>query len=901
MTPSTQRPIPLQVRPDLVIKRIDYLGVGYWVVKDPAGLKYYRLQQEQYEVLQLLDGQRSLEQIRDRMLQIMPTVRLQLSDIQHLITDLHEKAVVYSNREGQGASLIKKHREERKKKFFNTLKSLLYLRLPGWDPERTLTMIYPFFKWLYKPIGITLFCLIVLTSWLLLGIQFDEFRRQLPAFQSFFGWPNLMYLWVVLGAAKIIHEFCHGLSCKHFGGECHEMGVMLLVFSPCLYCDVSDSWMLRNKWARIMIGAAGMYIEVLLSAFAIFVWYFSEQGLLHNLALNMFFVTAITTVIFNANPLMRFDGYYMMSDFLEIPNLRPKADRLLRESFAWYCLGIESKPDPFMPETGRVWFVLFAICAGIYRWFIVIAITVFLYTVLKPYGLQSVGATLAVVSVATIMWSMISNLYKMISAPRIEPMSKPKIFITLSVFSGLVLAAVLFPLPLHVEATLIIEPDDVRHVYVQTPGELVEFNYRPGETVQKGELIARLSSPELEAEIRSLLLKIESEEIQKAVNISIRQFEAAGVNTERVTALIESLSKTYARYQALQIRAPEFGIVVAPARKAEPDHREAKTQLSAWNGVPLDARNKGAILEGRTHLLSVAPLKAKHVFVSTQGTLLEFNFKPGQIIEKGTLIARLEHPSLQSDLERLRLLSQSDTLDDQERMEMLESIKRTEAQLATLEIRAPVTGKVVAPAKSESPTLPDPGIASFEPGVAKYLGTPIADPNSADGDQSWKGVPLDEKNVGLVLDANVHLLTIVTSEKLDFQATMLIDQGDRNDIQDDEALKKRLEDKAQTFELKFDHLPANTYEATISEVSKGDLEYVPELLSNKLGGELPTVTDSQGRERLLSPVYQATLAVTEDTEFLRTGMRGRARFLVEERTAWQWAWRYICDTFRFRL
>ena len=103
MTPSTQRPIPLGIRPDLVIKRIDYLGVGYWVVKDPAGLKYFRLQQEQYEVLKLLDGVRSLELIREEMLKIMPTVRLQLSDIQHLITDLHEKGLVYSNREGQGA------------------------------------------------------------------------------------------------------------------------------------------------------------------------------------------------------------------------------------------------------------------------------------------------------------------------------------------------------------------------------------------------------------------------------------------------------------------------------------------------------------------------------------------------------------------------------------------------------------------------------------------------------------------------------------------------------------------------------------------------------------------------------------------------------------------------------
>ena len=107
LTPSNRRPIPLQVRPDLRIERIEYQGVAYWVVKEPVGLKYYRLQAEQYEVLQLLDGQRSLEELRDDLLRIMPTVRLQLSDIQHLITDLHEKGLVHSNRAGQGAALLK--------------------------------------------------------------------------------------------------------------------------------------------------------------------------------------------------------------------------------------------------------------------------------------------------------------------------------------------------------------------------------------------------------------------------------------------------------------------------------------------------------------------------------------------------------------------------------------------------------------------------------------------------------------------------------------------------------------------------------------------------------------------------------------------------------------------------
>ena len=464
MVASNQRPIPLRKRADLVVAEIDYLGVGYQVIKDPVGLKYHRLQQEQYTILQLLDGERSLEQVRDMLKVTYPTLQVSLSDIQQLITDLYKKALLTSDRPGQGAAVVRERRKEKTQKLKQTLMSLLYLRLPGWDPERTLRWMYPLLTWMFwKPV-VYIIVLFVISAWLMLGAQFDEFQSRLPEFQSFFGWPNLIYLWVTLGLAKIIHEFGHGLSCHHFGGECHEMGVMLLVFSPCLYCDVTDSWMMKNKWHRIIIGAAGMYIEVILSAIAIYVWWFTKPGMLHYLALNTFFVTTITTVIFNANPLMRFDGYYMMSDFLEIPNLRAKSDKMLREAFSWYCLGIESRPDPFMPETGKVWFVTYAIAAWCYRWVILVSISMFLYTVLKPYDLQSLGITLCVFSMAGIFLGMFRNIYQIIATPRMEPMSKPKIIISLTVFVAACWFVGTLPVPWHHQAPFLVEPVGVVHV-----------------------------------------------------------------------------------------------------------------------------------------------------------------------------------------------------------------------------------------------------------------------------------------------------------------------------------------------------------------------------------------------------------------------------------------------------
>lgn len=749
--PSNQRPIPLRGRDDLVVEVIDYQGVGYRVIKDPVALKYHRLQHEQFYVLKLLDTKRSLEDIRDELHKEFPTLRLTLGDVQNLITDLHKKGLVYSERRGQGPALLKKKREEKKKKLMGLFKNLLYLRLPGWDPEKTLQWMYPLMSWMWRPWVVTAMMLFVASSWLILLVNFETFHSKLPEFQQFFGWPNLMYLWATMGIAKIIHEFGHGLSCKHYGGECHEMGVMLLVFSPCLYCDVSDSWMLKNKWQRIIIAAAGMYIEVILSAIAIYVWWNTQPGLLHHLALNIFFVTTVTTVIFNANPLMRFDGYYMMSDFLEIPNLRPKADKLLRENFAWYCLGIESKPDPFMPETGKVWFVMFAIAAWLYRWVILFGITLFLYTMLKPYDLQSIGIALATISIGGIFVSMFTNMYKIISAPRIEPMSKPKIAISLFLSASVIAVILAIPITWHLESAFILEPRDVSHVYNMIPGELVS-TVKPGDEVEAGDVIATLYNEQLDDELRELQTELKLALTQIVTSRAIRDIDLDNRNNQ---------------------------LAVAEAEK---------------NYQTLEAKLAG--LEDR-----------------------------------------------RSDLVLL----------------------------------APVAGKVVAP-----PFKPAPKLDDANQQLSQWFGTPLQSRNHQDGN----GKVITRR--GCFLEPRTHICSIAPNK--DYEAILVVDQGNRNEMKVGTPVKMKLE-----------HLPDLTMNSEIKEISKRHLEFAPPGLTNKAGGELATVTDDQGRERLTSVAYQATVSVAEQLPLMKSGLRGRARIHVDKRSVGDWIWRYIRTTFHFRL
>jgi putative peptide zinc metalloprotease protein len=734
--PSALRPIPMRSRPDLVVERIDYQGQRSFVVKDPVGLKYHRLRPEQYRALQLLDTERSLESLRDSLRVEFPALHLQLADVQSLVSDLHKNGLVYTDRPGQGAAMLGKRRSERRKKVWQTLKSFMYLRLPGWDPEATLDAMLPFVRWVFRPWAVVLTWAFVLSAWVLLGVNFGEFTAGMPEFKQFFGWPNVVYMWVTLALCKITHEFGHGLSCKYFGGECHEMGVMLLVFSPCLYCDVTDSWMMRNKWKRIAIGAAGMYVEVVISAAAVFVWRFAGDGLVKMLALNVFFVTTVTTVIFNANPLMRFDGYYMMSDFLEIPNLRQKADKLLRDKFGWYCLGIEPKHDPFMPETGVFWFVAYAVAAWGYRWFIMFGIATFLYGWLKPYDLQSIGATIAVASVVGAAVAPGVALYRMLNAPRTDPLSKPKIAATLAAFAVLLVAASFIPLPLHVTAPFLVEPAGARNVYVVTPGELTEVNVVPGQTVEAGTVLAVLSDPKLEDELRQLEVERRTETRRAAA------FEASGdeaqrvVSEQRIKGLDERIATTRGQLRELTVVAPVEGVVVAPAEQKKRQGREPGTTLPNWDGTPLEPRNRGAFLEAGTLLLSLAP-------VATEGKV---------------------------------------------------------------------------------------------------------------------------------------------------EATLLVDQADRNDVFE-----------GQPVELRFDHIPDTIYESEVETFSPRHVEFAPPALSNKYGGPLPTTSEQDGRERLSGNAYQATVLLAADPDLMRAGLRGTARLDARNRSAGAWAWRYLRQTFRFRL
>src|SRR5262249_31234660 len=277
----------------------------------------------------------------------------------------------------------------------------------------------------------------------------QTFRERLPSFQEFFSFKTVVYVWVALGIIKVIHEFGHGLSCKAFGGEVHEMGFLFLVFSPAMYCNVSDAWTLPNKWHRIIIGGAGIYVELIIAAASTFIWWNTPSyPFLNNLCLSLMIVCSVSTVLFNGNPLMRYDGYYVMADWLEIPNLRDKSNRYLQRLVMEHCLGIEVQPEPYMELGRRILFVSYAVISWVYRWVITFVILKFMATFLKPYKLEILSTMLAFAALGSMIgWPLYRLIKNIRKRGRLPDMKSTRVTISAACVAVVLLLFFFLPLP----------------------------------------------------------------------------------------------------------------------------------------------------------------------------------------------------------------------------------------------------------------------------------------------------------------------------------------------------------------------------------------------------------------------------------------------------------------------
>jgi putative peptide zinc metalloprotease protein len=624
------------MRPDLVVERQTYQGRLYYLVKDPIGLKYYRFEEEEYAILEMLSGNVSLDQIQEQFEARFAPQQITVAELHQLVGRLYQSALLVSSAPGQGKQLVARGRERRRRQVASTFTNLLSLRMRGVDPDRFLTWLNRRLGWIFSPAAALAFFALAAAALALVGVEFESFRARLPAFQEFFAARNWFWIALTLACTKVLHELGHGLACKRFGGACHEMGVMFLVFTPCLYCNVSDSWMLPSKWRRAAIGAAGMYVELMLASAATFLWWFSQPGVLNYLCLNVMFVCSVTTLLFNANPFLRCDGYYILSDLLEIPNLRQKATTSLQRKLAAWCLGIPEPHDPFLPARRRFVLALYAVAAAAYRWLITLSIFWFLYRVLEPYGFKIVGQALACGMIWGLVIVPLWQLYKFFQVPgRTDKVNTTRLAASFALLAAILLIVLFLPLPHYVTCGLRVEPREAEAVYVSVPGAVSEVHVRAGDIVSAGEPLLSLTNSDLELGV----LRLAGERDQLATRLASlrrRAFldETAGLEIGQVEEAVASLDEQLARRRRelnrLRITASAAGTILPPPET--PERPRDAVQLAAWSGRPLEAKNRGAFLSSGVLVCHVGDPRKLSAALAIDQSEIEF-VRSGQAAE----------------------------------------------------------------------------------------------------------------------------------------------------------------------------------------------------------------------------------------------------------------------------
>ncbi len=556
--------VQMRIRADLTFTRMAYQGVEYWVVKEPLGQKYFQFPPHVFYLLQQLDGNKTIDELQDGYHEKFAPKRITRQDLQQLLTRFHQDSLVTSNTPSQGPELLKRGQKNKLMERVGACANILAIRYKGFDPERILNFLLPYTWWIFTKAAAIITLIASSIALLSVLMNWAQFQSMLPGFEAFFD-PRQWYLFgLVLCVTKIFHEFGHGLSCKRLGGECHEIGFMLLVLTPCLYCNVSDSWRLQNKWHRAAIGAAGMYVEVILATIATFVWWFVQPGFVQDIALRVMLVSSISTILFNGNPLLRFDGYYILSDILEIPNLNQKSTKALTTLLGRNWLGLEIPDDQLMPTNRPYAFAMFTVAAFCYRWFVMFSIIFFLMYMLEPYNLESIGIGIALFSMIGMIIMPGYKLYKYMSVPgRMHEVKKVRFFIVLACVAALIALILLVPIPHYLRCNAVVMPKQIETIWINEPGVLQSCLVKPGDEVVEGQTLAKLTNVELQLDLLDAKSKFEEAQ-SKFERASMMQREGKSQPTQ---SLFTDMTKLKNSYEKLQEKADKLTLKSSIAGK----------------------------------------------------------------------------------------------------------------------------------------------------------------------------------------------------------------------------------------------------------------------------------------------------------------------------------------------
>lgn len=557
LSPSWYRVAPLtpRLRSHVRIEHHEYRGQDWYVIQDGFTGRHHRFSSEAYQLVGMMDGLRTMDQIWKaacvRLGDHMPTQ----DETIDLLARLYRADLLQTGVFPDFADLEDRNRMGKRGRFLSRWGSPLALRLPLLDPdrflERTLPWVRPLLGW---PAMLVWLCVVTLGV-VLAVLHWDDLTGEFA--DALLGMENLLLIGLIYPLLKALHEFGHAYMVKKEGGEVHEMGIMFLVFMPVPYVDASSSTVFRSKYQRMLVGGAGILIELFLAAVLLMVWLEVEPGVLHALAYKGMLVAGVSTVLFNGNPLLRFDAYYVLSDFLEIPNLGPRSTAYVAYLCQRWLLGVEQAESPARGDGEAKWLFVYALASMIYRIFISIRIVLFV-----AGQFFFIGIILAAWSVALMVVMPVWKVGVYLIKDGYMQRKRMRIFLAV-VLPCLILGGLFaaLPVPLFTVCEGVVWVADESRVHAAAAGFVEEVLVPSGTMVRVGTPLLRSVDPLLDSRVRYIEARLQEYRLRRLSTLN--NDRAATVMLDEELRSIESeLAHAREQREALVTCSPATGVFV---------------------------------------------------------------------------------------------------------------------------------------------------------------------------------------------------------------------------------------------------------------------------------------------------------------------------------------------------
>lgn len=564
-----------RLRDHVRLHRHRYRGQVWFVLADPASGRTHRFTPAARLVLNGMDGRRTVSDLWELANKHLGESAPTQDELIGLLGQLHAADLMQCDVSPDISEMFLRSQRQERAKTRQAIGNPMSIKVRLFDPDRLLNRLQPLIQPVWNRWGAFAWLAIVLPALVLATVHWRELTGNVS--DRVMATDSLFMLAFLFPLIKVLHEMGHAIATKMRGGEVHETGVMLLMFIPVPYVDATVATTFRSRIDRALVGAAGMLVELFVAALAMYLWLLLEPGVLRSLAFNTMLVAGVSTVVFNGNPLLRFDGYYILADLIEIPNLGTRANRYVGYLVERYVFKAKDAKAPDASPGEKSWFVFYAPTSFVYRTIVSIGI---IFLVASEFFV--IGVLLAIWTfVMTFGMPLVKLAGHLVNSPTLRRVRTRAYLTTAATLSIFAVFVAYVPMPFHTEAEGIVWLPEQAIVRTGSSGFVSQFLVNSGSLVRGGDELVKIVDPTLDAQVREGEAKVA--EYQARFNAL---FVDDRVNAELVREDLDrekaALARLLERADNLIVRSPGDGRFVAPQAQDMPGRYFRRGELLGY-------------------------------------------------------------------------------------------------------------------------------------------------------------------------------------------------------------------------------------------------------------------------------------------------------------------------------